>query len=112
MIIIAGSIYIPADKRAACLAAGEKFQAGTRADEPGCLAYVFSADPLVPTTMSVYEIWQDAASLEAHFQHANYHAMRGVFAEHGITGADVAKYRVDAHGPVYNDKGVASASFG
>ena len=86
MIIIAGSISILPEKRQACLDASMPLQAATRADEPGCLAYVFSADPCEPGIISVYELWEDAPTLAAHFKHSNYTDMRGVFAQHGITG--------------------------
>lgn len=110
-IIIAGEIYLPPERRADCLAAGAPLQEATRRDEPGCLAYVFAADPLRPDVITVYERWADAAALEAHFQHPNYTGMRRIFAEHGITGATPMKYRIDAVAPVYNADRVPTASF-
>jgi quinol monooxygenase YgiN len=50
-------------------------QAKTRDEEPGCLMYCFAADPAVPTEIQVYELWEDPASLEAHFKHPNYAGM-------------------------------------
>jgi quinol monooxygenase YgiN len=111
MIIIAGTISIPPEKRQACLDASMPLQAATRADEPGCLAYVFSADPCEPGVISVYELWEDAPTLAAHFKHSNYTDMRGVFAQHGITGAVTNKYRTDAVAPVYNADRIATADF-
>lgn len=111
MIIIAGTITIDPERRATCLAASVALQEATRRDEPGCLAYVFSADPAEPGHITVYELWADAASLEAHFLHPNYLDMRTLLGSHGITGADVKKYRVDASAPVYNAQRVATASF-
>jgi quinol monooxygenase YgiN len=110
-IIIAGVISIPADRRAACLDATAPWQQATRDDEPGCVAYVFAPDPCDPTAISVFERWTDAASLQAHFTHPNYFGMRSLFAEHGITSADVRKYRVDADAPVYGPDRLASAYF-
>lgn len=111
MIIIAGTISIPAERRAACLEASAPLQLATRRDEPGCLAYVFSADPIDSGTIRVYELWQDATTLEAHFLHPNYTDMRALLGTFGITGADVQKYRIDAVAPVYNARFVATASF-
>jgi hypothetical protein len=37
--------------------------------------------------------------------------MRTMFGEHGITGADVKKHRVDASAPVYNAQRIATTSF-
>jgi quinol monooxygenase YgiN len=108
MIIIAGTISIPADKRAACLSDTAGLQQATRDDEPGCLAYCFGADPCDPEIINVYELWDDADSLQAHFSHPNYTKLRAALGAAGITGADVAKFRVDAKAPVYVD-GVADA---
>jgi quinol monooxygenase YgiN len=111
MIVIAGTISIPAERRAGCLEASVAWQQATRRDEPGCLAYVFAADPVDDAVISVYELWDGPDNLEAHFVHENYWAMRKVFAEHGITGASVQKFRTDAVAPVYGSDGVATARF-
>ena len=111
MIVVAGVITIPAEKRAACIEASKPLQQATRDDEPGCLAYVFSADPCDDTAIVVHELWQDAPSLAAHFLHANYHGMRAVFGQHGITCAVTRKYRVDADAPVYNADRIATVDF-
>jgi quinol monooxygenase YgiN len=109
-IIIAGEIYIDPSKRDACIQAGLEHQAATRRDEPGCIAYVFTADPLNPGAMLVYERWADAETLELHFKHENYFSMRKVFGEYGITGTKISKFRLDAEDSVYVD-GVATAKF-
>lgn len=111
MIIIAGTITIAPERRAACIAATEPFQRSTRDEEPGCAAYVFSADLLHPDRIAVFERWADADSLEAHFLHPNFHAMRALLGEHGITGAEVRKYRVDAEAPVNDAERKPTASF-
>ena len=111
MIIISGVISIPADRRAACLDESRPLQQATRDDEPGCLAYVFSADPCDDTAIVVYELWQDPPSLAAHFLHRNYTDMRALFGRHGITGAVTRKYRIDADAPVYNADRIATVDF-
>jgi quinol monooxygenase YgiN len=111
VIIIAGTITIAPDRRAACIAATEPYQRSTREDEAGCAAYVFSPDPLHTDRIAVFERWMDAEALDAHFLHPNFHAMRALLGEHGITGAEVRKYRVDAEAPVNNAERVPTASF-
>jgi quinol monooxygenase YgiN len=110
-IAIAGTITIPPDRRETCLRETAHLQAATRAEEPGCLAYVFSADPLRDDTIVVFELWSDPDSLEAHFLHPNYTNMRDALGAHGITGADVSKFRIDAAAPVYNAQRIATANF-
>jgi quinol monooxygenase YgiN len=111
MIVIAGTITIDAARRAACLEAGVPFQEATRRDEAGCLAYVFAADPVRDDVIQVFELWDGADSLAAHFHHPNYTSMRAMFRQHAISGADVKKYRIDAVAPVYGSDGIASTDF-
>ena len=111
MIIIAGKIFIAPEKREALVKASEPLQQATRDEEPGCEAYVFSADPCEPNVIVVYELWTDAPTLAAHFKHPNYMNMRALFGEHGITGAETAKFRVDAKAPVYNADRIATVDF-
>lgn len=112
MIIIAGTIDLadPA-RRDECLAATVPLQEATRRDEPGCLAYVFSADPLVEGRIVVYEEWADAASLEAHFQHPNYLDNRRLLGGFGLAATDIWKHRTDARDRVYSPEMVPSARF-
>ena len=102
MIVIAGTIDLDADRRDECIAASIALQRSTREDEPGCMAYCFAPDPLLPGRIQVYELWADGAALAAHFTHRNYLGMRDMFAEFGPITADNRKYRVDASEPVYD----------
>lgn len=111
MIIISGRIFIDPAKRAALVEASKPLQQATRDEEPGCEAYVFAPDPCEPGTISVYELWTDAPSLAAHFLHENYFNMRKTFQEHGISGAETMKYRIDAKAPVYNADRIATTDF-
>jgi quinol monooxygenase YgiN len=112
MIIIAGHLEYP-DRAArdAVLAAGEALQQATRDDEPGCVEYCFSADPLVDTWVRVHELWEDQASLAAHFDHDNYRDMREVFHLFPRAGGEVKKYRCDLSEPVYDETGTLRADF-
>lgn len=111
MIVVAGDIFIPTEKRAACLEASAPLQQATRDEEDGCLAYVFAPDPCRDDVIAVYELWDTAPNLAAHFLHPYYTNMRTKLGEMGITGADVKKYRVDAVAPVYNTDSIATVEF-
>jgi quinol monooxygenase YgiN len=81
-------------------------QAATRAEEPGCHAYCFAADPAVPTNIQVYELWDDAQTLTAHFDHPNYAAMvDSLRRSGGFVGSDNRMYLANDRGPVYGDDG-------
>ncbi|MGI9623704.1 MAG: putative quinol monooxygenase [Acidimicrobiales bacterium] len=86
-------------------------QQSTRDDEPGCIAYVFGPDPCVPERIQVFEVWEDEASLAAHFQHDNYRNMAAGLATVGLAGATSAKYRVTARERVYDEGHTARAYF-
>lgn len=113
MVVVAGTIgFESPEARDGAVAASAELQRSTRETEPGCLAYVFAADPVDPTVMQVYELWRDAASLDAHFAHPNYAAMRAVLRQFPRSGASVtAKHLVTATAPVYDAAGTPSASF-
>lgn len=112
MIIIAGTIDLAdPDSRDAVMVEATPLQQATREQEPGCLAYCFAADPVVPGRIQVYELWADQASLAAHFEHPNYLNMRTMLGEAGLKGADNNKYRVDHVEPVYDDQRRPRADF-
>ena len=112
MIIIAGHLeFADQSDRDAVLAAGADLQEASRADEPGCSAYCFSADPTSETRVQVYELWDDQPSLAAHFEHPNYQRMREVFALFPRTGGEIKKYRCDLSEPVYDETRTVRADF-
>lgn len=112
MIIIAGTIDL-ADpgKRDEAMRIAAPLQQKTRDEEPGCLAYVFSADPCVAGRICVYELWRDEASLAAHFHHPNYFNMRDALGQIGFKNADNNKYRVELKEPVYDETRTPRADF-
>jgi quinol monooxygenase YgiN len=111
MIIIAGWIEVEAGERDALVTASMPFQRSTREDEPGCLSYLFSADPLFPARVHIYEAWASADALEQHFEHPNFTAMRKLIGSFHRLGASMSKYRVDATSAVIGADGKPSSQF-
>jgi quinol monooxygenase YgiN len=112
VIAIAGSIdLVDASQRDELVERSLALQVSTRADEPGCLAYVFTADPAVPHRIHVFELWADEAALTAHFAHPNFGAMREVLRSYERGPSSIRKYRIDRDAPVYDDSGQATATF-
>jgi quinol monooxygenase YgiN len=110
VIIVAGSVEIdPAQRESALLAASALF-AATRA-QPGCLEYVWCADPSSAGRICVYERWSDTASFAAHLAGACYRGMLETLGRHGLRSAAVAKYRIDKCEPVYDPTGKPRADF-
>ncbi len=110
MIIIAGTVDVDPEQRAAALEAGRPLIEPTLAQK-GCLAYDWLPDPLRPGRIVVYERWESAEDLAAHFAGPHYVAMRDTIARFGLRGADVAKYEIARSEPVYDPKGQPRADF-
>ena len=111
MVLIAGWIDVDPSSRNELIAASLPLQRSTRADEPGCRAYVFTADPAVDGRIHVYEEWATAADLDAHFAHPNFLAMKALLRAYPRVGSQTTKHRVDGSGPVYGPDGVPSATY-
>jgi len=110
MIIVAGWVDVDPEKRDATLAAAAKPMQSTRAQQ-GCLDYVWSADPVEPSRIYVYERWESREALTAHFEGPYYLEMRDTIAQGKISGVDVSKYRTDLSEGVYRSDGKPHADF-
>jgi quinol monooxygenase YgiN len=111
IVVEANFVLADASRRDEAIAATVPWQRATREEEPGCLVYCFAPDPVCPGVVQVYELWEDEASLAAHFEHVNYLTMRTVLGKIGLASASSRKLRVDATAPVYGPGFVPSASF-
>lgn len=83
MIVITGSIRLPADGLATALPAMRAMMAASRA-EPGCLAYAYAQDLEDPGLIHVIERWTSRAALAAHFATPHLARWRAQFADLGI----------------------------
>ena len=110
-ILIVGTIEVEPERRAALLAAVRPYVERTRADEPGCLDYAFTADTVSGDRLVVVERWADEASLTAHFAHPNFAATKQALHENGSGASHVAKYLVDRAEPVRDAEGRYRADF-
>lgn len=112
MIAIAGTLDLadPSD-RDACIEQAAPFQRSTRDDEAGCLAYAFTADPIVPGRIQVFELWADETALAGHFRHPNFLGMKQVLGGFRRGASAVRKYRIDLDEPIYDDTGTPRADF-
>lgn len=109
-ILIAGTIEIDAEKRAAALAEVTDLMAETRSQK-GCVHYVWSADPTSATRVYVYENWDSTADLAAHLAGPFYSQMLAVLGKYGVTDAVVSKFKVALEEPVYDPEGKPRADF-
>jgi quinol monooxygenase YgiN len=111
MIAIIGWIDVDPADRDRVVADTVALQRSTREDEAGCLTYTITADPANPARIQIVELWRNAATLEAHFQHPNFAATGAAMRAYPRTGASSMKYRIDAADQVRNSEGVATTRF-
>ncbi|MCU1494053.1 MAG: antibiotic biosynthesis monooxygenase [Acidimicrobiaceae bacterium] len=65
MVIVAGTFEVEPDRREEFLAGHHELMRNSRA-ELGCLEYTFSADPLDPGRVVLFERWASQEALDAH----------------------------------------------
>lgn len=65
MIIVGGSFEVDPEQRDAFLEGRREAMLASRA-EPGCLEYVFGADPVDPSRVVLFERWASQEALDAH----------------------------------------------
>ena len=67
MVIVEGSFELEPDDRDAFIASRLAMMRVSRA-EPGCIEYTFSADPLDPGRVVLFERWESQAALDANVE--------------------------------------------
>lgn len=100
MLIVAGIIRIDPSKRALADAAFEKMRAASLA-EPGCLDYQAYADRNDPGVLFMFEKWQSAEALAAHFQTPHMAEFGAAMGGLGVQGMEIKKYEVSSEGSVF-----------
>lgn len=112
LIAIAGTIdFATPEGRDAAIRESAMGQAFARELVPGCLAYSFSADPLVDTRVVVNELWANEEALAGYFVHPNYLGIRQAFVANGRVLSSVTKMRINLREPVYDDTHTPRADF-
>ena len=97
MIIVAGWIDVDPSEREAYLAARTEGMIKTR-QEPGCVEFVFSPDPIEGGRCRLFEIWESREHLDVHLG-----VMRSNPAPAGgieVVGREVLIYDVSSSGPI------------
>jgi quinol monooxygenase YgiN len=99
MLIVAGTItFDPAHRETAETAAVAMMEATL--EEPGCQQYVFSVQMGSPATIRVFEVWDDADDLQAHFAMPHMTEFQNAIAGIGISGRDLVKYQISSSEPL------------
>jgi quinol monooxygenase YgiN len=109
-ILVAGTVELPAETREQALAEAAPLMVETLT-QPGCLHYVWSADPSSDTRVYVYEEWNSTEEFASHLAGEYYSRMFGLMGKYGVSNAVVNKYRIDLTEPVYDPEGRPRADF-
>lgn len=99
MLVVAGHVRIDPANDAAAREAARAVMEATRA-EPGCISYVFSADFDEPGLYRIFEEWESAEALEAHFETPHMATFQAAVGGMGVQEMDVKRYEVASVGPV------------
>jgi quinol monooxygenase YgiN len=65
VLIVGGTFQVDPDQRERFLAGRHDMMRTSRA-EPGCLEYTFSADPIEPSRVVLFERWESQDALDVH----------------------------------------------
>lgn len=65
MVIVGGTFEVEPSQRAQFIASRDDMTRTSRG-EPGCLEYVFAADPIEPNRVVLFERWESQQALDIH----------------------------------------------
>lgn len=99
MLLIVGTIRLPAEQVAAARPAMQRMVEASRA-EPGCVEYSYAEDLFDPGLVHVKELWRDQASLDVHFASTHIEQWRAVWSALNIGERDLRVYDVGDARPV------------
>lgn len=99
MLVIAGRIRLDPAKRDAAIAAAREMMRDTRG-ETGCISYTFSADVEDPAVFHVFEEWESAEALGAHFTAPHMARFQAAAAGFGVKEMKLQRYEISGVGPV------------
>jgi len=101
-VTIAGFIDFDPAVCPAVLTEARPFIEDARA-QPGCVAYTWAFDPLVPGRVQVFEEWESEDALHNHFAGRPYRQMGDHLARVGMKGFTIKMYGVAVSEPVYDE---------
>lgn len=93
MLLIVGTIRLPAENLPAARAVMRAMAEASRAED-GCHEYVYAEDVLVPGLIHVKELWRDQHALDRHFASAHLAEWRAAWPRLGIGDRNLTVYEV------------------
>jgi len=99
MLLIMGTVRLPAGGLDRARAAMEKMVTASRAED-GCLTYAYGQDVLDPTLIHIVERWHDREALRAHAVSAHMAEWRAAGGDLGLHDRDLKLYDADEGTPL------------
>jgi len=99
MLLIIGTIRMPAERLAEARPVMERMISASRA-EPGCLAYSYAQDVLDAGLIHVSEAWSDRPALDAHFKSAHIAEWRARWSALGIGERNLVLHEAGEGAPI------------
>ena len=91
MLVIIGTIRLPAERLDEARPAMQRIISGSRA-EPGCIDYSYAQDVLDAGLIHVTEVWSDRAALDGHFRSPHIADWRASWPALGIGERNLMLY--------------------
>lgn len=98
MIVVAGRVKVKPEAREEAVRAAVAMSRATER-EAGCLSYRFYSDVEDPDTFFVFEEWESAEALAAHFETSHMKVFREVLPRLVAGGMEIKQYEVSSAGP-------------
>jgi quinol monooxygenase YgiN len=99
MLLIIGTIRLPAENVAAARDAMAAMATASRAED-GCIEYGYAEDVFVPGLIHIKERWRDRAALDAHFRAPHIADWRAAWPALGIGERTLTLYEVGDGQPI------------
>jgi quinol monooxygenase YgiN len=100
MIAIAGRARLLGSNIEDAIRAGSTMAATSR-DEAGCIDYRFAVDIDDPLVVQIFEQWESAEALEAHFATPHFAAFSEVLLAAVDGPAELTRFEVSSAGPLF-----------
>lgn len=97
MLIVAGTLEVDPSSRDDFINSRKAAMLASRA-EPGCIAYVFSVDPIELGRVQLFERWESKEALAAHL--AGQRSTAPPSADIPILSTDILQYEIADMGPL------------
>jgi quinol monooxygenase YgiN len=100
MLVIAGRARLNEADREETVRAAAAVASASR-DESGCIEYRYALDIEDPSVLQLFEQWESAAALDAHFATPHFSAFADVLLRSVDGAAEFTRYEVSSAAPLF-----------